>query len=246
ADRLRGSGGLATLPRLAAVAARLSSHEFSLRRFRMPGPFDRPRPRELERGVVAEAARGAPRVSARRSGGRPRLLRDLLLRAATGLEASATAAGCGPRDLCRRITQRRTGLVNLQLDRRSVVAVVVLVGTLTQPALRDDAHALRQRACHVLGELPPHRCAEEQRFAVLPLVGLTVERARSRGDGEVRHRQTVLRVTQLGVCGEVPHHGDDGFAGHDAYAFAAVLGLRATFSTARFASAATVACASSA
>src|SRR5690606_32936013 len=31
ADRLRGSGGLATLPRLAAVAARLSSHGFSLR-----------------------------------------------------------------------------------------------------------------------------------------------------------------------------------------------------------------------
>src|SRR5690606_35079027 len=148
ADRLRGSGGLATLPRLAAVAARLSSHEFSLRRFRMPGPFDRPRPRELERGVVAEAARGAPRVSARRAGGRPRLLRDLLLRAATALEASATAAGCGPRDLCRRITQRRTELVNLQLDRRAVVAVAVLVGALTQTALLHDAHALRQQALH--------------------------------------------------------------------------------------------------
>src|SRR5690606_28427611 len=98
--------------------------------------------RRLERGVVAEAARSAPGVSAGGAGGRPRLVRYLLLLLLrTGL---TTAGGCGPRDLCRRVSQRRTDLVNLQLDRRALVAFAVLVGALTQTALRDDAHALGQ------------------------------------------------------------------------------------------------------
>ena len=59
-----------------------------------------------------------------------------------------------------------------------------------------------------------HARAEEQSLAVLPLVRLTVERARSGRDGEVGDCQPVLRVAQLGVGREVAHHGDDGLAGH--------------------------------
>ena len=101
----------------------------------------------------------------------------------------------------------------------------------------------------MLGEVAPNARAEEQRFAVLPLVGLTVESARRGCDREVRDRKPVLRVAQLGISREVAHNGDDGFAGHDDYAFAARAGaaaLRAAFSSARLASEAIIAMASSA
>src|SRR5690606_36568974 len=97
---------------------------------------------------------------------------------------------------------------------------------------------------------------EEQRFAVLPLVGQTVEVARRRRDREVRDGQSVLRVPQLGISREVSHDGDDRLAGHRPYAFAALASaasrragaaaLRAAFSSERFASAANRAIASSA
>src|SRR5690606_25564121 len=115
------------------------------------------------------------------------------------------------------------------------------VGALLEATGRDDPHPLGERTGHVLGELAPHARAEEQRFAVLPLVGLTVEVARRRGDREVRDGQAVLRVPQLGVCREVAHDRDDGFAGHERYAFAT---LRAALASARCFSAATWAMAS--
>ena len=49
--------------------------------------------------------------------------------------------------------------------------------TALQAALRDDAHALGQRTRHVLCELAPDGCAEEQRIAVLPLIRRLVEDA---------------------------------------------------------------------
>ncbi len=73
-----------------------------------------------------------------------------------------------------------------------------------------------------------HTGTQEERLAVLPLVRLTVERAGGRRDGEVRDREPVLRVPQLGVGREVTHDGDDGFAGHRRYfaAFSADSTLR--------------------
>ncbi len=99
----------------------------------------------LERSVVAEAARSAPGISARRRTGRgPRLLGHLLLLRGT-LSAAATAtAGSGAGDLSGRVAQRRTDLVDLELDGRAVVALTVLVGALAKTTLRDHTHALRQ------------------------------------------------------------------------------------------------------
>src|SRR5690606_33301625 len=47
-----------------------------------------------------------------------------------------------------------------------------------------------------------------------PLVGLLVEGARRRGNGEVRDRCTGGGEAELGVAGEVPDEGDDGFSSH--------------------------------
>src|SRR5690606_447475 len=109
----------------------------------------------------------------------------------------------------------------LQFDRGSRLAFLVLVGALTEATLRDHTHALGQRPGHLLGELAPDRCAEEQGIAVLPFVRLTVERAWSACDGEVRHRKPVLRVPQLRVRGQVPDHVDYSFASH--YLFSSLL-----------------------
>src|SRR5690606_8222523 len=128
---------------------------------------------------------------------------------------AATAATRGAGDLRGRVAAARADLVDLEFDRRAVVALAVLVAALLEAALRDDAHALRERAGHVLGELAPARRAQEQRLAVLPLVRLTVERAGRGRDREVGDGQAVLRVAQLGVRGEVAHHRDDRLAGHD-------------------------------
>ena len=170
--------------------------------------------------------------------------------AATADAVSATAtAAAGTRDLCGRVTQRRADLIDLELDGDAVLPLAVLVGPLLQATAGDDPHALGERTGHVLGEVAPHARAEEQRFAVLPLVRLTVETARRRRDREVRDGQSALRVPQLGVCREVSHNGDDGLASHRRYAFAAFAGaaaLRAAFASERSFSAATMAIASSA
>ena len=83
-----------------------------------------------------------------------------------------------------------------------------------QPALHDDAHALLEGLGDVLRGLPPDRAGEEQRVAVLPLVGLLVEGARRRRDPEVRHGRTRGGEAQLRVVDEVADDGDDGLACH--------------------------------
>src|SRR5690606_7035745 len=138
----------------------------------------------------------------------PRLVGDGTLRAAT-----AATAGCAGH-LRGRVPQARADLVDLEFDRGALVAVAVVVGALLEAAGRDDAAALRERPGHVLGELAPARRAEEQRLAVLPLVARAIEGAGRRRDREVRDRKTRLRVTQLGVGGEVAHDRDDRLAGH--------------------------------
>src|SRR4051794_34762012 len=211
----------------------------------------------LERGVVAVGAGGGPRVAgstggsrSSRAGSRPRLVgRDL----ATGLPAAA----CRARHLSGGVAERGADLVDLELDGGALLALARLVGALLQATGRDDTGALRQRAGDVLGELAPHARAEEQRFAVLPLVRLAVEVARRRRDREVRDGESVLRVAQFGISREVAHDGDDRLAGHRRYASclaglasagstrrAGRAALRAAFSAERSASAATMAMAS--
>ena len=202
------------------------------------------RRRRRERPTRRRSRRHRRPARSGRAGGRPRLVgRDL----ATGLTAAAGRA----RHLSGGVAERGADLVDLELDGGALLALARLVGALLEATGRDDAGALRQRARDVLGELAPHARAEEQRFAVLPLVRLAVEVARRRRDREVRDGESVLRVAQFGISREVAHDGDDRLAGHGRYAsclagFAGRAALRAAFSAERSASAATIAMASSA
>src|SRR5690606_11567357 len=129
--------------------------------------------------------------------------------------STESTRGCGrARDLCGRVAKRRADLLDVQFDRRTTLALARLVVALAEVALRDDAHALRQRTRDVLGELAPHAGPQEQSVAVLPLARRAVERAGSRSDREVRHGNAGLRVTQLGVGGEIAYDCDNGFACH--------------------------------
>ena len=73
---------------------------------------------------------------------------------------------------------------------------------------------LLERLGDVLRGLPPDRAGQEQRLAVLPLVGLLVEGARRRRDPEVGHGRTRGGEAQLRVVDEVADDGDDGLACH--------------------------------
>ena len=77
--------------------------------------------------------------------------------------------------LAERVLQRRADLVDVELDDGALLALAGLERALLEPAGRDDAHAAGQRLGAVLGGLAPDRAAQEQRFAVLPLVGVAVE-----------------------------------------------------------------------
>src|ERR1700749_335737 len=87
------------------------------------------------------------------------------------------------------------------------------VSSASSPA-QDHAGAAGQAPRYVLGSLPPDIAAEEQRFAVLPLVGLAVEHPRRRRDGEVRDGRARRREPQFGVRGQVSDDGDDGVTSH--------------------------------
>ncbi|VXB99531.1 hypothetical protein FRIGORI9N_470207 [Frigoribacterium sp. 9N] len=185
--------------------------------------------------VGAVATGGVPHVAARgvatllAAGGlTPRLLRltaadlsRLATTVATAVAApegaatgSAVAGGRGARHLSGRVTQRGADLIDLELHAGALLALFGLVRALLESALSDDPAALGEAAGHVLAELAPHAGTKEERLAVLPLVRRAVERAGGRRDGEVRDREPVLRVPQLGVTGEVSHHCDDGLASH--------------------------------
>src|SRR5690606_10562224 len=138
-----------------------------------------------------------------------------LLAAATAAEAApAAATALRARDLGRGVAEGRSDLVDLHLDDGALLALTGLEGPLDEAPLDDDAVALGERLGDVLRRLPPHRAAHEQRLAVLPLVGLPVERPRRRGHGEARDGRTGGGEAQLGVSREVAHHGDDGLACH--------------------------------
>src|SRR4051812_18454293 len=135
---------------------------------------------------------------------------------AAGLEAAATAtAGAGGlADLGGRHLQARPDLLDGDLEDGARLTLAGLVPARREAALHDDPHAAGERLGGVLGRLPPDRAVQEQGVLVLPLVGLPVEGARRRGDGEVRHRGPRGGEAQLRVGGEVAHHGDRGFACH--------------------------------
>src|SRR5690606_26076139 len=122
-----------------------------------------PAPRQMpqsgfgsERSVIAEPSKSITGRRCRPFVGRRR-----------GCRRALTVRPRRPRHLRSRIPETRADLVDLQLDRRALVALAVLVGALTQTALRDDAHAFRQAPGDVLGELAPDARPKEQRIAVL-------------------------------------------------------------------------------
>src|SRR5699024_866799 len=118
-----------------------------------------------------------------------------------GLHSSLAAARLRFCHLSGRVAKARADLVELKLDRRTLLALAGLERPLTQSPLSDDAHPLREGASDVLGELTPDARAQEQRLAVLPLAGLPVKGARGGGDGEVRDGESRLRVAQLRIGG---------------------------------------------
>src|SRR5215218_8437941 len=177
------------------------------------------------------AAEAAAALAAGRAGG-PRVV-DLLaaaLVAATpaaagaGARPAAVAAGPAPEaaataalslgDLGGRAPQARADLVDLHLEHGALLALLGLEAAGLQPALGDHGGAPGEGLGDVLGSLTPDRAAHEQRLAVLPLVRLTVERARRRGDREVRDRGAGRRETQLGVIRDVADDRDDRVACH--------------------------------
>lgn len=186
------------------------------RRRRTRGPAVRPgrRPAAGRPSRRPEGRRRSRRRCSRRSRRRPGRRRSRPLLAAAEAAATAATAALGAGDLGRGELQGRADLVHVQLPAGAAVAVPVVVGARLEAALHDHAHALGQRLRHVLRGLAPDRAAQEQRFAVLPLVGLAVERAGRGRDGEVRDGRAVRGEAQLGVGGEVADHGDDGLACH--------------------------------
>ena len=69
-------------------------------------------------------------------------------------------------------------IIDLEFDDCALLALAGFVGALLESSLHDDSGAPDQAFGDVLRGLAPDVAAEEQRFAVLPLVGLTVEGAR--------------------------------------------------------------------
>src|ERR1700728_1570176 len=127
----------------------------------------------------------------------------------------ATAAAAGFVHLGRGVLQARADLIDLELDHGALLALTGLERTLLEPSAHDHARAAGQALGYVLGSLPPDVAAEEQRFAVLPLIGLTVEHAGRRRDREVRDGRARRREPQFGVRGQVSDDCDDGVTSHN-------------------------------
>ena len=126
-------------------------------------------------------------------------------------EVSAASGHLG--DLGARVAQRRADLVHLHLQARAPFAVVFVIAD-GQPAGDDHPHPLGQGLGDVLAVFPPHGAADEHSLAVLPLLGLAVQGARSGGDGEGSYGRTRTHVTKLRITGQIPDDGDDRFACH--------------------------------
>src|SRR5699024_3432111 len=116
-------------------------------------------------------------------------------RLALGLVAVALATS----DLSGGETQRRTGLLHVQLQGDALVAI--LVGELVLLELAGDEHAvtLADRLSEVLAVLPPQRAAQEGRITVDPLLTVTVEEPVIVSDRERGHGNLLLGVAQLRI-----------------------------------------------
>src|SRR3954468_14232851 len=165
--------------------------------------------RKLEGRFVGHAAgsRSGPGVVGAAAGG-------------TATEAAATTAPAAAAtalaldDLGRGVAQRGPHLVDVDLVDGALLAFLGLVGPLLQATLDDHASATLQRLGDVLCGLTPDAAAEEQRVAVLPLVGLLVEEPGSRCNGEVGDGRTAGGEPQLRVIGQVADNGDGGLSRH--------------------------------
>ena len=122
------------------------------------------------------------------------------------------------RDLGSRVPQRRADLIDLHLKARALLAVV-LVAADGQPSGHEHPHALAERFGDVLAVLAPHGAANEHRLPVLPLLGLAIERARCRGDGERRDGRAGGDVVDFWVACQVADDGDDRFVCHGLVSF---------------------------
>src|SRR5271156_3799668 len=200
------------------------------RLFRRRAPLGGLRHLCLFRSVVEKLLEGglvvAPRERTRCRGAAPRGFARRAAAAALGRwtgsptaaaaeTTTAAAAAAGFVNLGGGVLQARADLVDLELDHSALLALTGLERTLLEPSAHDHARAAGQALGHVLGSLPPDAAAEEQRFAVLPLVGLTVEHAGRRRDGEVRDGRARRREPQFGVRGQVSDDCDDGVTSHN-------------------------------
>src|SRR5439155_10479671 len=118
-----------------------------------------------------------------------------------------------------------TEVVGLDLDHGSLLALLVLPGTLLQPAGHYDPAAARERLGGVLRQAPPAVDREERRVAVRPVAGRVTD-PRGIRDPEVGHRGAVRRVAQLGIIREVANDRDLVVARHGAVPLLGLLRLR--------------------
>src|SRR5918995_1251174 len=158
---------------------------------------------------------GGAGVSAGRSAGGPRVLAVVAAASAARTAAAASlAASSVTRHLRGGVLQGRPDLVDIDLEDGAALALPSLVAAGAKPTLHDDPHSLLQRLGDVFSRLPPHGAVQEHRVTVAPLVGLTVECARSRRDGEVGHCGTRGCEAQFRVSSEIADQRDWCFACH--------------------------------
>src|ERR1035438_6268768 len=114
-------------------------------------------------GVALAAGRPAAALTAGTA-----LAARTALAAGTALAAAEAAAipGPGPGHLVhlgRRVTQRRTDVIDLDLIDRALLAFLGLIRPLPQPPRDDHPHPAGQALRHVLRRLPPHGARQEDR-----------------------------------------------------------------------------------
>lgn len=94
---------------------------------------------------------------------------------------------------------------------RPLVLLAVFLPALgAEVAGDDDLHALGQGLGGVLGEALPDGAADEERVAVLPLLGLLVEATAVEGERNGRDGLSGLSEAELGVAGETANAGQSG------------------------------------
>src|SRR5690606_27867793 len=116
--------------------------------------------------------------------------------AASAAETTAAATTTGLVDLRGGVTQGGTDLVDLEFDDRALLPLAGFVGALLESSAHDDASASGQALGDVLRCFTPDVAAQEERFAVFPLVGVPIEHSRGGRDGEIRNRRSRGRETQ--------------------------------------------------